>query len=301
MLDMTSTRMDGAATGEMALPRYPLVPVPMEHTTCYGHGTRRGPQAMLAAQLQIEEWDEECGDHYLAHLDYAEPIPCPDLERSLANIEEAAAALFADRAIVPVFLGGEHSITPPIIRGLARTLAPEERLGVIFFDAHGDLRDSYEGTPDSHACAARRVRELAIGPVQQIGLRSYSREEVLWARERGITLYPPCTPDTIGVDPRSLLAGATRWYVSIDLDALDPSECPAVGTPEPGGLRYRELLSWIDAVCRDVQVCGFDIVELAPRPELVYADAIAARVMLKCVNYHLRAYQGLAAARALAE
>jgi agmatinase len=261
----------------------------MEHTTCYGHGTRRGPQAILAAQLQIEEWDEECGDEYLAHLDYAEPVPCPDLERSLRNIEETAADLFAQLGAVPVFLGGEHSITPPLVRGLGGTLPEGERLGVIFFDAHGDLRDSYEGTPDSHACAARRVRELGLGPVQQIGIRSYSREEAIWARERGITLYPPCTPDSIGMDIATLLAGATRWYVSIDLDGLDPSECPAVGTPEPGGLRYRELLSWIDAVCRTVRVCGFDIVELAPRPELVYADAIAARVMLKCVNYHLRA------------
>lgn len=271
------------------VPRYRIVPVPMEHTTCYGHGTRRGPQAILAAQLQIEEWDEECGDEYLAHLDYAEPIPCPDLGRSLANIEATASALLADRRTVPVFLGGEHSITPPIVRGLAGTLGEGERLGVIFFDAHGDLRASYEGTPDSHACAARRVRELELGPVQQIGLRSYSREEVMWARERGITLYPPCTPDTIGVDLPGLLAGAEVWYVSIDLDVLDPSECPAVGTPEPGGLRYRELLAWIDAVCHTVRVRGFDIVELAPRPELVYADAIAARVMLKCVNYHLRA------------
>lgn len=268
-------------------PRYRIVPVPMEHTTCYGHGTRRGPQAILDAQMQIEEWDEECGDDYLAHLEYAGPVPCPDMERSLANIEAAAADAFTAPGVVPVFLGGEHSITPPIVRGLARGLSAAP-LGVIFFDAHGDLRDEYEGTPHSHACAARRVRELALGPVQQIGLRSYSREEALWARERGITLHPPSTPLTIGVDPAGLLAGAGTWYVSIDLDALDPSECPAVGTPEPGGLRYRELLAWIGLVCDMVEVVGFDIVELCPRPELMYADAIAARVMLKCINYHLR-------------
>jgi agmatinase len=264
----------------------------MEHTTCYGHGTRRGPQAILDAQLQIEEWDEECGDDYLAHLEYGDPIPCPDLERSLTNIEETATSLFAQADVVPVFLGGEHSVTPPLVRGLSRAPAPSTPLGVIFFDAHGDLRDEYEGTPHSHACAARRVRELGLGPVQQIGLRSYSREEALWARERGITLYPPCTPESIGVESATLLAGAERWYVSIDLDALDPSECPAVGTPEPGGLRYRELLAWIDLLCHSVQVIGFDIVELCPRPELRYADAIATRVMLKCVNYHLRARKG---------
>lgn len=286
---MSSETLPPSRTVETARPTYTLIPVPMEHTTCYGHGTRRGPQAILAAQLQIEEWDEECGDAYLQHLLYADAVPCPDLERSLENIERAATEAFADAAAVPIFLGGEHSLTPPIVLGLARTLAPGERLGVLFFDAHGDLRDSYEGTPNSHACAARRVRELEIGPVQQIGLRSYSREEVTWARARGITLYPPCTVETIGVELSALLAGADRWYVSIDLDALDPSECPAVGTPEPGGLRYRELLGWIDAVCRSVRVVGFDIVELSPRPELAYADAIASRVMLKCVNYHLRA------------
>lgn len=283
------TQMIPEAHPQSLLPRYPLVPVPMEQTTCYGHGTRRGPRAILAAQLQIEEWDEECGDDYLAHLDYVEPVPCPDLERSLANIEQTATDLFALPGATPVFLGGEHSITPPLVRGLARTLPAGDRLGVIFFDAHGDLRESYEGTPHSHACAARRVRELDLGPVQQIGIRSYSREEAMWARERGITLYPPCTPSTIGVPIATLLSGATQWYVSIDLDGLDPSECPAVGTPEPGGLRYRELLAWIEAICGAVQVRGFDIVELAPRPELVYADAIAARLMLKCVNYHLRA------------
>lgn len=289
---MEAIAPERAQSGERpASPRYLLVPVPMEHTTCYGHGTRRGPQAILAAQLQIEEWDEECGDDYLAHLDYADPVPCPDLWRSLANIEQTALDRFSQPEVVPVFLGGEHSITPPLVRGLGRTLPESTRLGVIFFDAHADLRDAYEGTPDSHACAARRVRELHLGPVQQIGIRSYSREEALWARECGITLYPPCTPWNIGVDLATVLAGADHWYVSIDLDGLDPSECPAVGTPEPGGLRYRELLTWIDAICRAVRVRGFDIVELAPRPELVYADAIAARVMLKCVNYHLRARQ----------
>ncbi len=275
-----------------SLPRYPLVPVPMEFTTSYGHGTRRGPQAILAAQLQIEEWDEECGDAYLAQLDYAPAVDCPDLEQSLDNIQATARALFADPTLVPIFLGGEHSLTPAIVRGLIETLPPDERLGVLFFDAHGDLRDSYEGTPYSHACAARRTRELQRGPVQQIGLRSYSKEEVLWARTHGITLFGPTTPATIGIHLRDLLAGAASWYVSIDLDALDPSECPAVGTPEPGGLRYRELLQWIDVVCRTVRVRGFDIVELCPRPELVHADAIAARIMLKCVNYHLRATRG---------
>src|SRR5579885_128813 len=165
----------------MIAPRYRLVPVPMEHTTCYGHGTRRGPQAILAAQFQIEEWDEECGDAYLAHLEYADPIPCPDLERSLGNIEERAFADFSENGVVPVYLGGEHSITPPLVRGLARGQGGSP-LGVIFFDAHGDLRDEYGGTPHSHACAARRVRELGLGPVVQIGIRSYSREEALWAR-----------------------------------------------------------------------------------------------------------------------
>lgn len=270
-------------------PRYPLIPVPMEFTTSYVHGTRRGPAAMLAAQLQIEEWDEECGDAYLAHLDYGEPVPCPDLGRSLANIQAAAAEAFGNPVRVPIFLGGEHSVTPPIVRGLLSTLEPGTRLGVLFFDAHGDLRESYEGTEASHACAARRVRELQAGPVQQIGLRSYCKEEVIYARANGITLYPPCTPETIGVSLDALFAGADQWYVSIDLDSLDPSECPAVGTPEPGGLRYRELLQWIDVVCRRVQVRGFDVVELCPQPQLVYADQIAARVMLKCVNYHLRA------------
>jgi agmatinase len=261
----------------------------MEFTTSYGHGARRGPQAILAAQLQIEEWDEECGDAYLDHLDYAPAVDCPDLERSLANIQATARALFADVTIVPIFLGGEHSVTPAIVRGLIETLSPDQRIGVLFFDAHGDLRDTYEGTPCSHACAARRTREMERGPVQQIGLRSYSKEEVRWAREHGITLFGPSTPSGTGIGIHDLLAGAESWYVSIDLDALDPSECPAVGTPEPGGLRYRELLQWIDVVCRTVRVRGFDIVELSPRPELTYADAIAARIMLKCVNYHLRA------------
>jgi agmatinase len=261
----------------------------MEHTTCYGHGTHRGPQAILDAQLQVEEWDEECGDAYLALLDYADPVPCPNLLSSLEAIRSTAAMLFAQPTTVPVFLGGEHSLTPPILRGLADARRDTQPVGVLFFDAHADLRTSYEGTPDSHACAARRVRELRLGPVQQIGLRSYSREEALWARAQAITLYPPCTPATVGVPLSTLLSGARRWYVSIDLDALDPADCPAVGTPEPGGLRYRELLEWIDAVCRTVDVVGFDVVELCPRPELVHADVLAARLLLKCINYHLRA------------
>ena len=207
--------------------------------------------AILAAQLQIEEWDEECGDAYLDHLDYAPAIDCPDLEQSLANIQATARTLFGDPSVVPIFLGGEHSLTPAIVRGLVDTLPPEERLGVLFFDAHGDLRDSYEGTPYSHACAARRTRELERGPVQQIGLRSYSKEEVLWARKQGITLFGPTTPATIGIHMRDLLAGADSWYVSIDLDALDPSECPAVGTPSR-------------VACATVSCCNGSMLSAAP-------------------------------------
>jgi agmatinase len=155
---------------------------------------------------------------------------------------------------------------------------------VVHIDAHGDLRAEYEGTPLSHASIERRVVEMGI-PLTEIGIRSFSPEEAAFLRTK---------PDVAVVWAHQLASKTARipWerltqhtYVTIDLDALDPSEMPAVGTPEPGGLRWYELLDLFREICRRTTIVGMDVVELCPMPGQTRADFLAAKLVYKMIAY----------------
>jgi agmatinase len=201
---------------------------------------------------------------------------------ALDEIKDAAARLFRDGK-VPLALGGEHTVTAPMVAALVDTLGP---CGVVIFDAHADLRDTYEDSPWSHACVTRRLHDLpgmASHSIIQIGIRSLSEEEYVYARDRSLLLLPPCDPTPELLDRLPI---APRTYISIDLDGIDPAESPAVGTPEPGGLTYRQQLAWLAALAARTEIVGFDIVELCPRPGAEHGSFLAARLAYKCIAYH---------------
>jgi agmatinase len=182
---------------------------------------------------------------------------------------------------LPLILGGEHSLSAPPI-GVVREFYPD--LTVVHIDAHGDLRDEYEGTPLSHASIERRVVDMGI-PLTEIGIRSFSPEEAEFMKTR---------PDVSIVWAYQMTKGSARipWerlskytYLTIDLDAIDPAEMPAVGTPEPGGLHWYELLDLIREIFRRTTVVGMDVVELCPMQGQTRADFLAAKLVYKMIGY----------------
>jgi len=267
--------------------RVVVLPIPYASTTSYGGGARFGPSAILEASRQVELFDEELrrtpadvGVHTLPPL---EPVMSgPDA--MLAAVEEAAAPLFADGKLV-LGLGGEHSVTV----GLARACLRHHReVSFLHIDAHADLRDSYEGTPLSHACAARRLLEL--GPVTSVGIRNISEEEYTFATQSGQLSRIVWARDLADAHDdhwidRVIASLGETVYVTFDLDGLDPSVIPATGTPEPGGMSWYQALRLLRRVGEQRKVVGCDVVELAPIPGSHASDFAAAKLAYKMIGY----------------
>jgi agmatinase len=267
----------------LATARVTIIPAPLEYSVCYMKGTERGPQAILDASSQMELYDEELdwcpievGVHTRPALDYRGM----DHAAALQATGDAAHEVL-QRGQLPLILGGEHSLSAPPIAA-AREFFPD--LTVVHIDAHGDLRDEYEGSKLSHASIERRVVDMGI-PLTEIGIRSFSPEEAEFIKTR---------PDVAIVWGYQLGRGdagipwqrlSKHTYLTIDLDAIDPAEMPAVGTPEPGGLRWYQLLDILREIFRRTTVVGMDIVELCPLEGQTRADFLAAKLVYKLIGY----------------
>ncbi len=272
-LDPEHTRFEDAV--------YRILPVPYEATTSYGGGTREGPEAILEASRQIELYDAE--------LD-AEPwtagvctLPAVESDgrgpRDMAELLEGIARALRQEGRVVVALGGEHSITPP----LARPYMEDPEVWTLCVDAHADLRASYLGTPYSHACAMRPLAET--GRTVQVGIRSMSAEERAWAAGRDLTIVFDWEMDEEGswLD-RVFEALGPKVYLSLDVDGLDPAIMPATGTPEPGGLSWRQLTALLDRLGAEREVVAADVVELAPIPGMHAPSFLAARAVYRLMG-----------------
>jgi agmatinase len=271
------------ATAAFENARVVILPIPLDRTTSYGAGTRNGPHDILVASSHLELWDEETQTdvHGIGICTLPEmQFPFPTMDEVTREIRRVAAELVA-RGKFPVVLGGEHSITAPVVAAVA---AKHPGLSVLQIDAHADLRDSFMGSPHSHACAMRRTLEYARGT--QVGVRSLSTEEAASA---------PTLPTTIFYDFN--MREDKSWidhvvdslsedvYITIDCDGFDPAIMPAVGTPEPGGLSWYEGLALLRRVIERRRVVGFDIVELCPIPGNVAPSFLCAKLLYKILSY----------------
>lgn len=266
-----------------------IFPIPYEATTSYGAGTRDGPAAIIAASRQIELYDREFGCEPAARIGIHTLPPLELTHRSpeamIERIAEAVATILSGspRPKQLVVLGGEHSISAGVALGLEKVIG--RQFVVVHVDAHADLREEYEGSRFSHACAARRLAEIA--PVFQIGIRSISEgEEAFRRRARHVkTVFADdLRNDSSWKRDLARFVRRKNVYLTIDLDGLDPSVVPAVGTPEPGGLSWWELLEIVRIVCSEAALVPvFDVVELAPRPGFTASDFLAARLVYKTV------------------
>ncbi len=279
------------AVSTFAQAKVVVLPIPFEATVSYGHGTADGPAAIIEASKQVELYDREF-DRELA-LEYGiHTLPALDLPADPAAAIEAIATAVAEAARtgkLVVGLGGEHTISVGFGRGLLR--AVEGPISVVQIDAHSDLRDSYEETPYSHACIARRLLDDArIEQVLQLGIRSVSTEEVTFTRanpERVRVWYAEEVHDGQWRAELIQRLQGRRVYLTIDVDGLDPAIVSATGTPEPDGLTWRETLDILRTVTQTAQIVGIDCVELAPAAGQHAADFAVAKLLYKTISFAL--------------
>jgi len=263
--------------------RVVILPVPVDRTTSYVPGTRNGPREILQASSHMELWDEELGVdvHSVGIFTLPEmELPFGELEALMNEIERVASEVFSrDKFLVT--LGGEHSITPPL---LAAAAAKYRGVHVLQIDAHADLRDSYMGTRHNHACAMRRSLEHAS--ITQVGIRSMSTEEAAVVRQLRTTVF---YDSSIRADPawidRVVESLGDPVYITIDVDGMDPAIMPATGTPEPGGLSWYEMLALLRATIERRDVIGCDVVELSPLPGLMAPNFLCAKLIYKILTY----------------
>lgn len=255
--------------------RFHILPVPYERTVSYGGGTAAGPSAILRASVQLEAYQAGAvpgrAGMYTAPMIEVDGNPDEVLGRIAAAVTHAL-----DCGAAPVILGGEHTVTLGALHAL---LARGEPFGVVQFDAHADLRASYNDTAFSHACVMRHVVDAGI-PLVQIGVRSLCEAEARYRTEHRIRHFDAADLRH-GVLPPPLLPAEfpERIYITFDVDALDPSVMPATGTPEPGGLDWYQALELLQNLAGQRTLLGFDVVELAPRPGLHYAEFTAAKLV----------------------
>lgn len=259
-----------------------ILPVPYEKTTSYLKGAKKGPDAIIKASVQIESYDDELGDIFKAvGICTLSPLKISAGPESMVDaVKKKTLELLDDGKFVAV-LGGEHSITSGAVRAFKEKF---KDIIVLQIDAHADLREEYQGSRHSHACAMKRV--LDICPVVPVGIRSISSEEAEFAGKSKHRIF--WAKDIVGNDKWlddaiSLLS--KNVYITLDLDGLDPSIMPSVGTPEPGGLSYYEALKFLRKVFQERNVVGFDIVELCPKKYDVSSDVAAARILYKMIGY----------------
>ncbi|HEX4206261.1 MAG TPA: agmatinase [Ktedonobacteraceae bacterium] len=263
--------------------RVTIIPAPLEYSVCYLAGTQHGPQAILNASSQMELYDEELACCPIEIGVYTRPA------LNYHGMDHAAALQATGNAVrevlqqrqLPLTIGGEHSLSAPVIAAV-HEVYPD--LTVVHIDAHGDLRNEYEGTPLSHASIERRVVDMGI-PLLEIGIRSFSPEEAdfMKAQPNVAIVWAYQMAKGLATIPWERLSKHT--YVTIDLDAIDPSEMPAVGTPEPGGLSWYRVLDLFQEICQRTTIVGMDVVELCPMAGQTRADFLAAKLIYKMIGY----------------
>jgi agmatinase len=259
-----------------------VLPLCYEHAPSYGTGSRNGPLHVLVASEQLEIMDEE------VLVDWSKPgihtmnpvFPAGDPEDAVLEMKDAVATALSHNVFVLV-LGGDHAISIGAIWAAADKF-PD--IGVLQIDAHLDLRDQWNGSRFNHACVMRRVIEDIGLAVIQVGIRSFSPEEIDYVKKN--RLQPFYAHDIAQQDSgwvEKVIEGLQdRVYVTIDLDGLDPSVIPGTGTPEPGGLLYRQVVELIKAIGQSgKKVVAADINELAKIPGSQVSEFTAAKLATK--------------------
>ena len=258
-----------------------LIPVPYDGTSTWQKGADRGPQAFLEASENMELFDIETRSEVYKKGIYLTPPVTENSspEKMVEAVYKTTKNYIQQEKFVTLF-GGEHSISIGTIRAFNESF---EDLTVVQIDAHADLRKEYEGSKCNHACAVHEASKTTN--LIQVGIRSMDAEELEYMDENQVyfahDLYEDWMDDAIGQMTPNV-------FLTIDLDAFDPSILPSTGTPEPGGLFWYETLDFIRTIFKKKNVVGFDIVELCPNPSEKSSDFLAAKLYYKMLSYKFK-------------
>lgn len=296
-------------------PDVAIVGAPFDDSTTYRPGARFGPRAVRTANCQLPEWHldlEVAPLEELVVVDYGDAVCLPgQVEASHKAIHEKVRQI-ASRKIIPVVIGGDHSITLPAATAVAEAVG-RGKLGIVHFDAHADTASASFGNPLSHGTPMRRLVEAGVVPGRnfvQIGLRGYwpPREVFNWMREQGLRWHLMDEVWRLGIAEvvrRAVVEamdGPELIYISVDIDVLDPGFAPGTGTPEPGGMVPADLLRAIRQVALHTPVVAMDVVEVAPVNDPAELTAQNAnRCILEMISAVAAKRRGLSGLAALAE
>ncbi len=263
-----------------------VVPFGLEASVSYGHGTSKGPDAMIKASYQVELFDEDLWKEPVWDIGIATLKKFPikkKIEAALKDLETVTGKILDDGKF-PLIFGGEHSITAGAIRPFAKRY-PD--LVILHFDAHADLRDGYEGEPFSHAAAMRRCLDDRNISLVSCGIRNISAGEIPFLEENRHRIRIFWAKDKGSWKMEEILSGlkGRKVYLSFDLDCFDASLMPATGTPEPGGLMWDEAMRIIKAASKVCRIVGADVNELSPVKDMHYCDFLAAKLAYKILAY----------------
>jgi agmatinase len=273
-----------AAAKDLTSAKTLVIPVPYDATTTYLSGTRQGPAAIIRASQQLELFDEETcremADLGIATLDEVE-VEAAGSMAMVARIR-ALGERVLDAGLLPFMLGGEHLLSLGLIQAVA---ARADALSILHLDAHGDVRETYQGTKYSNACVMRLASRH--GSLVSVGIRALSVDEYRWLKERNLPVFyaRDIRRRPTGWQEEVLDRLGPQVYLTIDLDVFDPAEMPAVGTPEPGGLHWYEILDLVRLVCERKRLVGADVMELCPHSGNVAPDFLAAKLVFKILAY----------------
>ena len=268
-----------------------LFGAPYDSTTSFRPGTRFGPSAMRMESFGIETYspaqDKDLVDDTKVFDSGDLELPFGAPEPALKMIEKRAAQILEDGKR-PFLLGGEHLVTLGAFRAVQKKYP---NVVIIHFDAHADLREDYLGNPLSHACVLRRCHDLiGDGRIFQFGIRSGTREEFAFMKAGHVTTEPftdttlKSVVDRLATPYPRNPATSQPVYLTIDMDALDPSEFPGTGTQEAGGFRYPQLVADIRLICEKLNVVAMDNVELNPGLDQTgRSTALACKFLRECL------------------
>ena len=263
-----------------------VVPFGLEKTVSYGSGTSRGPAEIIKASYQVELFDEDLNKEPYKSIGIKTLKPFPikkNIIDALKQIENITEFLIAKKKF-PLILGGEHSLTPGAIKPFVKKFG---KLCLLHFDAHADLRNSYNGNKFSHASAIRRCLDSSNVSVVSFGIRNISSSEIsfLQKNKKRIKIFWAKDKSKWNLNQLKKILRNKKVYLTFDVDGLDSSLMPATGTPEPGGLFWNETINIIKTAAQSSHIVGADINELSPIRGFDSYNFLAAKLAYKIIAY----------------
>ena len=263
-----------------------VIPFGLEKTVSYGSGTKNGPKEIIKASHQVELYDEElnCEPYKKIGIKTLKPFKInKNIKKALNQISEINRKIL-DANLFSFTLGGEHSITPGCIKPFVKKY---KKLYLLHFDAHADLRQSYNGEKFSHASAIRRCLDYKNVSVVSFGIRNISANEIVFLKKNSkrIKIFWAKDKAKWNLNNFKKLIKNKNVYLTFDVDGLDSSIMPATGTPEPGGLFWYESLSLIKTAFKNANIIGADINELAPIKGFNSYNFLVAKLAYKILAY----------------